>query len=290
MDDRVRQSRRRFLGDTAKSVCGVSLAGLALGLHASKSMALPATALRPPGALSEDEFLGACIRCGQCVRDCPYDTLHLATLGENVTVGTPFFTARDIPCEMCPDIPCLVACPTGALDPELTDIDEARMGVAVLVDQENCLSYLGIRCEVCYRVCPLIDDAITLELEHNQRSGKHAFFLPTVHADHCTGCGKCEAACILEEASIKVLPRELARGKPGTGYRIGWEEKEKYGESLVTPDPEHRYQLPEGLQYDYEGEGLLRGQGQDTVPFSSDPLETLRQGQRPGQRQGQEEQ
>ena len=36
--------------------------------------------LRPPGALPEAEFLGACLRCGLCVRDCPYDTLKLAQI------------------------------------------------------------------------------------------------------------------------------------------------------------------------------------------------------------------
>jgi ferredoxin-type protein NapG len=107
------------------------------------------------------------------------------------------------------------------------------MGIAVLVDQENCLNFLGLRCDVCYRVCPLIDKAITLETQHNLRSGKHTMFLPTVHAEACTGCGKCERSCVLEEAAIKVLPAQLARGKPGAHYRLGWEEKEKAGGELV---------------------------------------------------------
>ena len=268
------KSRRRFFSDVAKSAGGAALCGLALGLYASKSVSLPAAALRPPGALAEKSFLGACVRCGLCVRDCPYDTLQLARLEQPLVTGTPYFTARDIPCEMCEDIPCVVACPTGALDPELTDIDDARMGVAVLVDQENCLNFLGLRCDVCYRVCPLIDEAITIERQHNARSGMHARLLPTVHADACTGCGKCEYACVLPEAAIKVLPQQLARGAGGQHYRIGWEEKQRAGESLVPGDPEHEYYLPEGLDYDHGGEGLIRDELTDT-PFPKDPLETL---------------
>ena len=112
-------------------------------------------------------------------------------------------------------IPCVPACPTGALDHALTDINDARMGLAVLIDQEQCLNYLGLRCDVCYRVCPVIDEAITLERYHNPRSDRHALLLPTVHSEHCTGCGKCEQACVLPEASaIKVLPRPLARRRP----------------------------------------------------------------------------
>jgi ferredoxin-type protein NapG len=107
------------------------------------------------------------------------------------------------------------------------------MGVAVLIDQQTCLNFLGLRCDVCYRVCPLIDEAITLELDHNERTGKHTRFLPTVNAEACTGCGKCEAACVLEVAAIKVLPTAVARGQLGRHYRLGWEEKAKAGESLI---------------------------------------------------------
>ena len=265
--------RRRFLADTAKTAGGVGLLGLGLLLHVRSSESLPATALRPPGALAEDDFLGACVRCGLCVRDCPYDTLKLAKLGQNIAVGTPYFEARTVPCEMCEDIPCLQACPTGALAPELSDINQVRMGLAVLIDQETCLNFQGLRCDVCYRVCPLIDQAITLETQHNVRSGKHALFLPVVHSDACTGCGKCEHACVLEQAAIKVMPLELAKGQLGQHYRWGWEEKNQAGESLVPADPEHRYNLPQGLDYEHGGRGLIPAES--TPPLPVNPLESL---------------
>lgn len=222
---------------------------LGVGLYGSQASERPAQAIRPPGALPEPEFLAACVRCGLCVRDCPFDTLKLAELGDNVATGTPYFEARKVPCEMCEDIPCVAACPTGALDRELTDIGEARMGLAVLIDQETCLNFLGLRCDVCYRVCPVIDEAITLELVHNPRSDRHAMLLPTVHSDHCTGCGKCEESCVLPEAAIKVLPRKLAQGKAAEHYRKGWAEKEAAGGSLIG----EQHQLPmrglEGREY-----------------------------------------
>lgn len=238
-------ARRRFLAETARAACGVGLLGVGLGSYASRSRATPATAIRPPGALAESEFLGACIRCGMCVRECPYDTLSLARHEHDLATGTPFFEARRIPCEMCDDIPCVRACPTGALDPALTDINQARMGLAVLVDQENCLNFQGLRCDVCYRVCPAIDEAITLERQHNQRTGAHAMFLPVVHSDHCTGCGKCENSCVLEVAAIKVLPIALARGAMGEHYQLGWVEKQKAGGSLI--DERDMIDLPDRL-------------------------------------------
>lgn len=242
------RSRRQFLVDMAKGACGVGLLGVGLGgMARQQAQALPAQALRPPAALDEAEFLSACVRCGLCVQACPYDTLKLARLFEPVTTGTPYFDARAVPCEMCDDIPCVVVCPSGALDQGMTDIDQARMGVAVLIDHETCLNYLGLRCDVCYRVCPLIDKAISLELQHNPRTGKHAMFLPTVHSDICTGCGKCEHACVLEESAIKVVPRPLAKGELGHHYRLGWEEKRKAGKSLIGERLSLPTRKPEGL-------------------------------------------
>lgn len=246
--DTTRADRRQFIFDSAKMTCGVGMLGLGLGLYGNKADALPATALRPPGAVPEASFLSACIRCGMCVRDCPYHTLTLAKPESPVTSGTPYFTARDIPCEMCEDIPCVKACPTGALDHDLKDINKAKMGVAVLIDHESCLNFLGLRCDVCYRVCPVIDKAITLEMVPNLRTGRHAMFLPTVHSDACTGCGKCEKSCVLEEAAIRVLPPKLAKGKQGEHYRIGWEEKKKAGTSLIEDQVDLPDRMPEGMQ------------------------------------------
>jgi ferredoxin-type protein NapG len=198
--------------------------------------------------------------------------LNLAKVGEDVPTGSPYFIAREKACEMCEDIPCVAACPTNALDHGLTDINDARMGLAVLSDQESCIAFHGLRCEVCYQICPIKDQAITLERQHNERSGKHALFIPVVHSEACTGCGKCEEACILEQAAIKVFPVHLAKGELGSHYRLGWEQKERAGGSLVTPDLEHRYNLPEGMRYDHGGEGLIE---EGEVPFSSNPLDTL---------------
>lgn len=226
-------ARRKFINSVAAAAGGGCLLALGAGLYSKSASALPAQALRPPGALPEADFLAACVRCGLCVRDCPYDTLRLADLGDPVVAGTPYFNARQVPCEMCEDIPCVKACPTGALDRELTDINKAQMGLAALVDHESCLNFLGLRCDVCYRVCPVIDKAITLETQHNPRSDRHAMLLPTVHSDACTGCGKCEKSCVLPEAAIKVFPRKLAQGALPAHYRKGWEEKARHGGSLI---------------------------------------------------------
>lgn len=240
----ARVTRRQFFRDSAAAAGGACALTLGLSTLAESARGKPAEATRPPGALPEADFLSACLRCGLCVRDCPYDTLDLARWGEGVGVGTPRFYARKVACEMCEDIPCVKACPSGALDPALTDINQAKMGLAILFDHESCLNYLGLRCDTCYRVCPAIDKAITLENIHNPRSDRHAMLLPTVHSEFCTGCGKCENACVLEEAAIKVFPLEMAKGLLGKHYRLGWEEKAKAGGSLISGTVELPTRMP----------------------------------------------
>lgn len=282
------KKRRKFIGDSLKTASAVGLGSLVLGLYTSQSRALASQAIRPPGALSEDDFLGACVRCGLCVRDCPYDTLKLAQIGDPVALGTPYFTARQTPCEMCEDIPCVVACPTGALDHSLTNINDSRMGLAVVIDQEGCIAFQGLRCEVCFNVCPVQGKAITIETQTNNRTGMHAKFIPVVHSSDCTGCGKCEQVCIVDgESAIKVMPLKLATSGGSPHYRKGWEEKEKAGKSLVAPDVKHEFNLPEGVEYDYAGKGLIikdkrpdivpvpLDKNSKTSPFSSNPLDTL---------------
>jgi ferredoxin-type protein NapG len=160
--------------------------------------------LRPPGALDELKFLGACVRCGKCVQVCPYNAIKLAGPEAGAAIGTPVVTPREEPCYLCPDLPCARVCPSGALDRQLEGIEKVRMGTAVIVDRENCLSLRGLRCEVCYRNCPLIDKAMTIEPRHNDRTGSHTIMEPVVHRDKCVGCGICEKTCVREKAVIVV--------------------------------------------------------------------------------------
>ncbi len=191
--------------------------------------------LRPPGAIDENNFVKACIKCGLCVEACPYDTLKLSPAESGTIVGTPYFVAREIPCYMCTDIPCVPPCPSGALDITLLqdvsdensletklNINKAQMGLAI-INKESCVAFWGIQCDACYRACPLMDEAIVLKMERNERTGKHAFISPDVSADACTGCGLCERACITELPAIRVFPRKMVMGKDGSHYVKGWD-------------------------------------------------------------------
>jgi len=213
-------SRRDFFTRVAQGTALAATGGLVWSYLLNQQARATPFAIRPPGARYEPDFNARCIKCGQCVDACPYDTLNLATADAGIPIGTPYFIPRETPCYMCPDIPCIAACPTGALDPALEDIDESRMGLAV-IDIENCLSWQGLRCEICFRECPVQGQAITVE-HHPRRISKHAMFVPLVHSDACTGCGICEKACPTQEAAIRVLQPDLVQGMIGDHYRLGW--------------------------------------------------------------------
>ena len=224
-------SRRKFLLQTAQAMGMATVGGLVWSSYLGEAKASPLL-LRPPSAIPEDDFLAKCIKCGLCVEACPYDTLQLAKAGDNKPIGTPFFTPRDIPCYMCEDIPCVPVCPTGALDENLVktdgnwDIDKSKMGTAI-VDMQSCVAYWGIQCDACYRACPILDSAIKLVYKRNDRTGKHAFLIPEVNSDVCTGCGLCEHACITKKSAITVLPSELVLGTNDTNYVKGWDKSDE---------------------------------------------------------------
>ncbi len=258
-------SRRKLFVKTFQAVGLSILGGLVWGAYINKASSAP-LALRPPGALPEKEFLKKCIRCGLCVEYCPYKTLKLATPEQDIPVGTPYFQPRKVPCYMCTDIPCAVSCPTGALDIKtvsdtvngktVLNINKARMGLAV-INQESCIAYWGIQCDACYRACPLIDKAITINYMRNERTGKHAYLVPTVHSNYCTGCGLCEYACVTVEPSIYVLPRHVIKGKAGQHYLKGWEKEQKI---QMIQEKRSRFTTPRSekspLEYLNEGDLL----------------------------------
>jgi len=230
------KSRREFLFGIVRGAGVAAAGGFVWAGFLGREKAYP-TVLRPPGAVEEKRFLAACTKCGLCVTACPYKALVLASPGDGRPIGTPYFVMRDSPCRMCRDIPCAVICPTGALDcRQVSDIDDrgrealnvnkARIGLAV-IDRESCIAYWGIQCDACYRDCPFMDKALTVEYARNDRTGKHAILGPVVHSDHCTGCGMCERACVTKKASIFVLPRSIAMGEPSSHYIRGWEEKDE---------------------------------------------------------------
>jgi len=180
-------SRRQILASLATGVVGAGL--LKTGLLKSKNP----FQLRPPGA-REEEFLTKCVRCGQCIKVCPNNALHLALFEAGLeSIWTPMLMPRigycDYSCNACGQV-----CPSGAIPPLL--LEEKRKAVigTAHVDVDPC-----IRCMKCVDECP-VEGAIELV----RVEGKKGEF-PKVVPDLCIGCGTCEYVCPVEgEAAIRV--------------------------------------------------------------------------------------
>ncbi|MBF0239080.1 MAG: 4Fe-4S dicluster domain-containing protein [SAR324 cluster bacterium] len=128
--------RNFFKASTLVCVGGAAAYGLAsVPLLKSKELHL-----RPPGALEEDVFLASCIKCGQCLQVCPPQVISLAGIRQGFGIGTPFIVPREGACILCKGLPCVLACPTGALDHHISEGKEAEMGLAVLRHPDTCLS------------------------------------------------------------------------------------------------------------------------------------------------------
>ena len=255
-------SRREILKKLFKVSAAAGSGGLLWGTVAEGTVAAPIT-LRPPGALENKSFIQACVKCGKCVEACPYDTLKLATPTENMGVGTPYYTPREVPCYLCTNYPCTEACPSGALhvdnlvSDDKPDINNAKMGLAV-IHKETCIAYWGIQCDACYRACPLIDEAIVLKKEKNPVTGKHANLQPVINSDICTGCGLCEKVCVVEEPAVRVLPLDISTGKVGDHYIKSWEqEDEKRIEAIEKMPDSDKKDINSALDYLNDDESLF---------------------------------
>ncbi|MBO5658430.1 MAG: 4Fe-4S dicluster domain-containing protein [Duodenibacillus sp.] len=203
-----------LLGGSAVAVAGAC--GFSISMLARRSEAKGL--LRPPGALEEKAFLASCIKCGQCIQVCPYHALNLLDLTSGIDMGTPMIDPRRRGCYLCDLFPCVLCCPSGALDSRVQSIDQVRMGTAYVNKPDRCWArdgravpedwietlighgnatelekglnvrlrrQMGTSCRLCVEVCPVPerDGAIRLV------DGK-----PEI-GSKCVGCGACVEVC-----------------------------------------------------------------------------------------------
>jgi ferredoxin-type protein NapG len=154
----------------------------------------PESFIRPPGAIAEAAFLAACTRCRECGAVCPALAIRMLPSAHGLAAGTPVLEVDDRACVMCEDMPCVKACPTGALLAPERGWADVKMAI-IGVDDRRCLAFQGVECGVCARVCPVGEKAIQLDAKTR----------PSIGAD-CTGCGRCVTACVTTPSAMTVRP------------------------------------------------------------------------------------
>ncbi|MBQ9813256.1 MAG: 4Fe-4S binding protein [Thermoguttaceae bacterium] len=200
--DANRRERRRALARLG-GLAATAFGGTALGRISAESALASEPIVRPPGAVSEREFLRRCVRCGECFRACPNDALKPVDFdGGLARLATPTLNADWSGCEpSCAN--CGRVCPTGAIR-TLTIPEKRRfvLGLAV-VDRTACLPFTGAAdCRLCVDECARAGyDAIEFvavgtQIDKDGRPIEDVGFLaPVVRAERCVGCGLCQARC-----------------------------------------------------------------------------------------------
>ncbi|TWU48660.1 quinol dehydrogenase periplasmic component [Rubripirellula tenax] len=172
-----------------KSIQGISIAPVRPTDLSSRPSPRTIPVHRPPGAVSETQFMAGCTRCGDCMVACPYDAIVKAPARLGSVAGTPVIEADSSACMMCVDFPCIASCEPGVLVASSPPI----MGTA-RVTEHLCLAHHHTTCTVCSERCP-VGDAIAVT------DGK-----PTINESTCTGCGVCRYVCPAPENAILLMP------------------------------------------------------------------------------------
>lgn len=230
--NKLKDDRRKFIKFSTLSILGLTLgAGIIISPHVLQAQ----MKLRPPGAVEEKEFLALCIKCGQCLQVCPYHSIKLADMAKGHGIGTPYIDARQRGCYACNAVPCVLACPSGALDHSCEKPADIKMGIAVLEFPNKCLAikqevvtkeqlqrihnhpntrqleqdildkidkFEGKACTICADMCPIPNSSGAIRMVKDKDGGMK----PEVYAG-CVGCGVCEELCPANEAAIVVKPR-----------------------------------------------------------------------------------
>jgi len=232
----VKTDRREFVKYSTLGVLGLVLGG---GVVFSPYALKAENRLRPPGAVDEDKFLALCIKCGQCLQVCPYHSIELADFARGHGVGTPYIDANVRGCYACSAVPCVLACPSGALDHHCEKPEDIQMGIAVLEFPEKCIaisstpipkgfnhkmhkftkmqnnvtnleiellekldSFEGKQCTLCADMCPIPNPLSAIAMIPDENGGNR----PEVY-DGCIGCGVCQEVCPTDTPAIVVKPR-----------------------------------------------------------------------------------
>lgn len=269
----VEERGREATPDVALSRRGFAagaVGGLAAAVGLRTVLGAPADRhpVRPPGAVPEREFLRLCVRCGECLKACPFNVLQPTGFEQGLDgLWTPQMVADwqgcDPTCNNCGQV-----CPTGAIRAlPLAEKRVARMGLAV-VSERTCLPYAGRQaCDLCFSECEAAGyhaiEFVRVHVETDEGGlpvEGSGYAAPVVLAHKCNGCGLCQTRCrhinvdqkrLLAESAIVVAAGPGNEDRLARGSYLALREAERRQREAVrqkqTP-PDGGDYLPDFLK------------------------------------------
>jgi len=138
--------------------------------------------IRPPWAISEEQFIELCNRCGECTKECPKNVIKIADGG----FPEIDFTASG--CDFC-EI-CVAVCKPEALSLKVNPAFNIRASIGA-----DCFSERGVICKSCGEVCE------TRAIQFKLAVGGITHVV--MNNDLCNGCGECVSICPANAITIK---------------------------------------------------------------------------------------
>lgn len=145
--------------------------------------------LRPPWALSEQDFVTQCTRCNACIEHCETQIIIQSRSG---FPEVDFSRGECIFCQAC-----VQHCDSGALS--LTQPKPWQQHIQITT---ACITQQQIVCRSCADQCE--PNAIRFRPQLGGVSQ------PSVDIDACTGCGACIAGCPTQAIQIHPTPQPAA--------------------------------------------------------------------------------
>ncbi|WP_288063619.1 ferredoxin-type protein NapF [Rodentibacter caecimuris] len=155
-------------------------------LHTENEQKQGFEGIRPPWAVSNNEFIEQCTRCDGCLSVCETKIL---VKGDG---GFPEVQFENGECTFCRK--CVEICQQPIFRPSNEQPWAHKAEIST-----NCLTQLGIECRSCQDNCPV--NAISFHFQVGRVAQ------PLVNTDTCNGCGACLQNCPVNAIKLNHLKR-----------------------------------------------------------------------------------
>lgn len=145
----------------------------------------------PPGSINLENLLDNCIKCNECIDNCPSEVLQPSTnqYGKDYD-QVPYLDFSTNFCNYTCNT-CSTICPTDAIiELPLKKKQITQIGIAKFNKSQCIVITNKTSCGACAEVCPT--SAIILKDIGNNLE------IPDIKEELCIGCGACEFACPVE--------------------------------------------------------------------------------------------